>query len=148
MGRNPLTIGAQLPANSPSELQNSAAVHFYLKAKPAAPVTIEIGELAGPRTFTAKIAAEAGINRFYWPLRFDPPSPSTATAASAGRAAGGAGAAAGGAGASAARPRRLVAGGPEPGGAEGKPEGAGPRREAEAAYRERRRQGPARISCA
>jgi len=125
MGRNPLTIGAPLPANSPSELQNSAAVHFYLKAKPAAPVTIEIGELAGPRTFTAKIAAEAGINRFYWPLRFDPPSPSTATAASAGRAAGGAGAAAGGAGASGGAAAAAGGRGAEAGGRGGEAGGRG-----------------------
>ena len=92
MGRNPLTIRADRPANSPGDLQNSAAINFHLKA--AGPVTIEIGELAGPRKFTAKVAGEAGLNRYDWPLRYDPAAVSTATPAAAGAPAG-AGAAAG-----------------------------------------------------
>ena len=36
-GRNPLTIAQRPPANSPSELANSAAVSFYLKDAPAGP---------------------------------------------------------------------------------------------------------------
>ena len=36
-GRNPLTIAQRPPANSPSELQNSATVSFYVGKAPAGP---------------------------------------------------------------------------------------------------------------
>ena len=69
-GRNPLTIAQRPPANSPSELQNSAAVSFYLKDAPAGPVQVEISSMDGARTFTASVPATQGINRYFWPLRF------------------------------------------------------------------------------
>ena len=69
-GRNPLTIAQRPPANSPSELQNSAAVSFYLKDAPAGPVQIEVSSMDGVRTFSANIQATAGINRYFWPMRF------------------------------------------------------------------------------
>jgi hypothetical protein len=72
MGRNPLAIAAREPGNSPSELDNSAAIDFWLKAAPAGPVRIEVAELAGTRRFTTDFTARQGINRFFWRLRFDP----------------------------------------------------------------------------
>ena len=68
-GRNPLTIALRPPANSPSELQNSATVTFYLAAASATPATIEI-TAADSRTFSASVPVTAGINRYFWPLRF------------------------------------------------------------------------------
>ena len=70
MGRNPLTIDQQRPGNSPSDLVNSAAIHFYVGN--AGTVTLEVGDLAGGATHTAEIVAHAGVNRYAWNLRFDP----------------------------------------------------------------------------
>jgi photosystem II stability/assembly factor-like uncharacterized protein len=72
-GRNPLTIAQRPPGNSPVELENSAAIHYYLRDSAPAPLTIEISELGGSRKFTGRVPARAGLNRFYWNLRFDAP---------------------------------------------------------------------------
>jgi hypothetical protein len=69
-GRNPLTINQRPPGNSPSDLDNSAAVHFYLKD--AGKVSIEITDAEGRNTHTVSVDAHGGINRYYWNLRFDP----------------------------------------------------------------------------
>jgi photosystem II stability/assembly factor-like uncharacterized protein len=83
-GRNPLTIAQRPPANSPSELQNSATVSFYVGTVPAGPAKIEITSNDGTRTFTADIPVKQGINRYFWPLSF-------AAAGGGGRGGGGAG---------------------------------------------------------
>ncbi|MEK7380064.1 MAG: hypothetical protein AAB075_03525 [Gemmatimonadota bacterium] len=70
-GRNPLTIAQREPMNSPTDLQNSATVDFYLKAPPSGPVQIEITDLAGRHRFTGETPAKQGINRYFWNLRFD-----------------------------------------------------------------------------
>jgi photosystem II stability/assembly factor-like uncharacterized protein len=70
MGRNPLTIQQRGPANSPSELQNTATVSFWLKSAPQGPVTLEIATLDGAQTFTTEVQAHQGINRYFWNLRF------------------------------------------------------------------------------
>ena len=72
-GRNPLTIAHRPPANSPSELQNSATVSFYVKTAPSGPVQLEIESLDGAQKFTGEIPATAGINRYFWNLRFGTP---------------------------------------------------------------------------
>ena len=75
-GKNPETIRQVAPANSPSELQNSAAIDFYLQSAPAGKAKLEISELtATPRTFRAEFDAHQGLNRYFWPLRFDAPGP-------------------------------------------------------------------------
>jgi hypothetical protein len=68
MGRNPLTITQRPPANSASELQNSAAITYWLKA--ATPVKIEVATWDDSQKFTADVQGAAGINRYYWQLRF------------------------------------------------------------------------------
>jgi photosystem II stability/assembly factor-like uncharacterized protein len=73
MGRNPLTIAQRPPGNSPSELENSAAIHYYVRDDQGGPVALEIAEIGGGRKFTAKAPGAAGINRLYWNLRFDAP---------------------------------------------------------------------------
>ncbi len=72
MGRNPLTIDQQDPGNSPRELQNSAAIHFWLASKPSGPVTVEIASLDGELRATHDVQAHAGVNRWFWDLSFDP----------------------------------------------------------------------------
>jgi photosystem II stability/assembly factor-like uncharacterized protein len=94
-GRNPLTIAQRPPANSPSELQNSAAVSFYLKDAPAGPVQIEISSMDGARTFTANVQATAGISRYLWPMRFGGPGGGGPGGGGGGRRGGGAGGAGG-----------------------------------------------------
>ena len=73
-GKNPLTIRQMPPGNSPSELQNSASIDFFLRSAPAGgKVQIEVTPLSGERQFTAEINARQGINRYYWNLRYNPP---------------------------------------------------------------------------
>ena len=72
MGRNPLTIQQREPGNSPSELQNSAALHFWLASTPRGPATVEISSLDGEQRATYEVEAHAGINRWFWDLRLPP----------------------------------------------------------------------------
>jgi hypothetical protein len=98
-GTNPLTIRQLPPANSPSELQNSAAIDFYLRSAPASRAKIEIAEVGGAgRRFTVELEAHQGINRYFWPLRFDSPAPAVAAGGGPGRTAGGGGGGGGGQG--------------------------------------------------
>jgi len=110
-GRNPLTIAARPPANSPSELQNSAAVSYYLKDAPAGPVQIEISSMDGARTFSANVQATAGINRYFWPLRFGAGGGPGGGGGGGGRRGGGAGGAGGGAAAGGAAAAGAAGGG-------------------------------------
>ncbi|HUF50699.1 MAG TPA: hypothetical protein VMN60_07700 [Longimicrobiales bacterium] len=73
VGRNPLTIAQRPPSNSPGELQNSATVSFYLRSAPAGPVRLEITN--GTQTFATDVRATAGINRYFWNLRFPAAAP-------------------------------------------------------------------------
>ena len=72
MGRNPLTIDQRPPGNSPNDLVNSAAIHFYLREDPDDRVGLEISGIRGDMTFETTIDAAAGINRYYWTMRFSP----------------------------------------------------------------------------
>ncbi len=50
-----------------------AMINFYLKEKPAEPVTVEIMDASGKlKTLYTLKEAEAGINRLLWDMRFDP----------------------------------------------------------------------------
>jgi hypothetical protein len=96
MGRNPLTIQQRPPGNSPSQLANSAAINFYLREAPDEDVTIEISGIGDEQSCETTFEAAAGINRYFWQMRFGPrcgdPRPA------AGGAAGGRGGFAGGGG--------------------------------------------------
>jgi hypothetical protein len=72
MGRNPLTIEHQPPGNSPRQLVTSATVDFYLGDDVSGPVSIEVTDMAGEKTFSENVDAEAGLNRYFWSMRFDP----------------------------------------------------------------------------
>jgi hypothetical protein len=78
MGRNPLTIDQQLPGNSPNELVNSAAVSFWLDSDRRGPVTVEISTLDGERSVTHQVEGHAGVNRWFWDLRWAPSEEETA----------------------------------------------------------------------
>jgi photosystem II stability/assembly factor-like uncharacterized protein len=59
---------------------DGALIHYYLKAKPETPPTLEITDATGALKTTFLLdTAEAGINRVAWDLRFDP-SPSAVQA--------------------------------------------------------------------
>jgi len=62
---------------------DGALLHFYLKAKPGAPATLEIADPVNASIKTTYVldGAEPGINRVVWDLRFDPPAASTKTMA-------------------------------------------------------------------
>jgi hypothetical protein len=87
-GRNPLTMSDREPQNSPSEIANTATIDFWLREAPSGGrVSIEISDPAGENSFREDIEAHAGINRYYWPMRFD--SPAGAQAGRGGRGGGG-----------------------------------------------------------
>lgn len=88
-GKNPVTIRQMAPGNSPSELANSATIDFYLKTAPTGRARIEITELSGPNSFKADFDAKQGINRYFWPLRFDLPAGTVAEAPAGGGGGGG-----------------------------------------------------------
>jgi photosystem II stability/assembly factor-like uncharacterized protein len=69
-GRNPLTIAQRPPANSPSELQNSAAISFYLGAGATGTVRLDVESLDGARTFSVDLPAAPGLTRYMWNMRF------------------------------------------------------------------------------
>jgi photosystem II stability/assembly factor-like uncharacterized protein len=57
-----------------------ALIHFYLKAKPAGPATLEIADPVNPLKTTYLLdGVEPGIARIAWDLRFDPPAATTQT---------------------------------------------------------------------
>ncbi|HSR14888.1 MAG TPA: hypothetical protein VLL51_04010, partial [Gemmatimonadales bacterium] len=72
-GKNPLTVSQVMPQNSPTELENAAAIDFWLKAAPAGKVKIEIGPVGQAPGFTTEVEARQGVNRYHWNLRYDPP---------------------------------------------------------------------------
>ncbi len=88
MGRNPLTIAQRPPLNSPSELENSAAVHVAVGPQLTGPVTLEIAEIGGARKRTVTLDAKPGIIRYYWDLRFDaaPPPAGSGSSGTGGQA--------------------------------------------------------------
>lgn len=88
LGRNPLTIAQREPSNSPTELQNSATIDFYLKdaPPPGAKVSLEVTDLGGTRRFHTEVDAHQGINRYFWNLRFDGGGAAPPVAPAAGQA--------------------------------------------------------------
>lgn len=72
IGRNPLSMSQVPPSNSPTRLVNSAAIHFWLKEKPAQPLSLRICKPDGQVIKVARVEADAGLNRYWWNLRADP----------------------------------------------------------------------------
>ena len=86
MGRNPLTITQRPPANSASELQNSAAITFYMKNAGAA--HLEVSSWDDTQKYSTDLNVGAGITRYYWPLRFGSPSAAATNGGRGGRGGG------------------------------------------------------------
>ena len=130
-GRNPLTIAERPPLNSPTELQNSATVSFWVGHASVKTAKVEIVSNDGSRTFTTDVAVQRGINRYFWPLSFAQPGGAGGRGGragggggqGAGRAGGAPGAAAGAAGGGAAG--AAAAGAGQGGGRAGGGRGAG-----------------------
>jgi photosystem II stability/assembly factor-like uncharacterized protein len=118
-GRNPLTIDQRPPANSPTELANSATVSYFVKT--GGPAQLEIETLDGSRKFSTQLTTAAGINRYYWNMRFATPG------GRGGQGRGGAGAGRGGGGGAAA----AAGGAPDPSAADAPPAMAAPQGGAE-----------------
>ncbi|MGH7561990.1 MAG: WD40/YVTN/BNR-like repeat-containing protein [Gemmatimonadales bacterium] len=96
-GKNPLTVRQMAPGNSPSELVSSGTIDFYLRSVPAGKAKLEIAEIGGAgRRFTTELEAKQGINRYFWPLRFDLPPAQVAQGGGGGPVGGGGGGGAGG----------------------------------------------------
>ena len=55
-----------------AKLINGALIHYYLKAKAAGDVRLEISVISGQNKRTITASAEPGIHRALWDLRFDP----------------------------------------------------------------------------
>jgi photosystem II stability/assembly factor-like uncharacterized protein len=70
-GKNPLTIRHREPGNSPDELESSAAIHYLLPSGVGS-ATLEVSAMDGSASHKAELAAEAGIHRYYWDMRYDP----------------------------------------------------------------------------
>ncbi len=115
-GRNPLTIAQPAPGNSPPEITNSAAVHYYLKADQPGTVTLQIQDVTGSQVHTAQLPGTAGVHRYFWNLRFGAAAQEGRGAGAGGRRGGGGGRG-GAAGAAAADPDAP----PQPGGRGGPP---------------------------
>jgi hypothetical protein len=59
---------------------DGALINYFIKAKPEAPATLEIGDIAGPLKTTYILDdVQPGIGRVAWDLRFDPPAATTST---------------------------------------------------------------------
>jgi photosystem II stability/assembly factor-like uncharacterized protein len=115
-GRNPLTMAQPEPGNSPPEITNSAAVHYYLKADQPGTVTLQIQDTTGSQVHTAQVPGTAGVHRYFWNLRFGAAAQEGRGAGAGGRRGGGGGR--GGAGGAAAADPDAP---PQPGGRGGPP---------------------------
>lgn len=74
VGRNPWSQSQVAPQNSPTELETFASIDVWLKQAPAGRVKLEIGPLGGDMKYSGEFDAKAGLNRFRWNLRWNPPA--------------------------------------------------------------------------
>jgi hypothetical protein len=72
-GRNPLAVRPPGAAMDRAKIANTPVITWYLSDTPASPVTLQIRTVDGRRSRTATVRAKAGITRFVWDGRFDPP---------------------------------------------------------------------------
>jgi photosystem II stability/assembly factor-like uncharacterized protein len=72
VGRNPLSMSQVEPSNSPTSIENTAAINYYLKSKPQEKPLVEIGSLDGSMTRTIELEDSPGIGRYRWDMRFEP----------------------------------------------------------------------------
>lgn len=72
-GRNPLSMSQVEPSNSPTGIENSAAINYFIQAPLAQSPVLEIFSLDGKNKRTVLLEKTPGIHRFMWDLKFDPP---------------------------------------------------------------------------
>jgi hypothetical protein len=57
-----------------AKIENTPVITWYLAAASATPVTLEVRSLDGNQSRVLNVPAKAGITRFAWDGRFDPPA--------------------------------------------------------------------------
>jgi hypothetical protein len=72
IGRNPLSMVQVPPNNSPTPIQNTAAINYYLKDRPKSKPRLEISDLSGTLKAGIELDASPGIHRYRWWMQFDP----------------------------------------------------------------------------
>jgi len=69
--RNPPYIPDQGEGAVRGKLVSGAWINYYLKARAAGDVIIEVADITGQRKRSIPVASDAGIHRAWWDLRFD-----------------------------------------------------------------------------
>jgi hypothetical protein len=72
IGRNPFSMSQVEPSNSPTRIQNSATINYYLKKEPQEQPYLEISRLGLAEKRTISLKGSPGINRFHWDMRLEP----------------------------------------------------------------------------
>ena len=72
VGRNPLSMSQVEPSNSPTHIQNTASINYYLQSKPQGQVLVEISNLDKTKTRNILLSDTPGIGRYRWDMRFEP----------------------------------------------------------------------------
>jgi photosystem II stability/assembly factor-like uncharacterized protein len=72
IGRNPLSMSQVDPSNSPTPVQNTATINYYLKSKPDEKVLVELSNLEQTMTRIILLNDTPGIGRYRWDMRFEP----------------------------------------------------------------------------
>jgi photosystem II stability/assembly factor-like uncharacterized protein len=72
IGRNPLSMSQVEPSNSPSPVQNTASINYYLQSKPEESPIVEISNLDQTNKRTILLDDTPGIGRYRWDMRFEP----------------------------------------------------------------------------
>lgn len=71
-GRNPLSMSQVEPSNSPSRIQNTATISFFLKEKTKEKPVLEITDLSCALKRVIELDDSPGIHRYRWDMSFDP----------------------------------------------------------------------------
>ena len=72
VGRNPLSMSQVEPSNSPTPIQNTASINYYLKSKPQEKAMVKISNLDQTMKRTILLDDTPGIGRYRWDMRFEP----------------------------------------------------------------------------
>jgi hypothetical protein len=72
-GRNPASVRPPGASMDRAKIVNTPVITWYLATASETPVTLQIRTADGRQSRTLKVPAKAGITRFVWDGRFDPP---------------------------------------------------------------------------
>ncbi len=73
-GRNPLSMSQVDPSNSPTPIQNSANINYYIKEESQEEFQLEISSLELPLQRVVRLDGSPGIKRYRWDMYFEPSS--------------------------------------------------------------------------